>query len=79
VADSDTEYHHGQQNPATQIADFRWFASATKWFSLNAGALVLFLTLWFCTSVGFLAALVSAVIVLAIGIAFLRNKSRPVH
>jgi hypothetical protein len=79
VADSDTEYHHGQMNAATQVADFRFFASATKWFSLFAGALVLFLTLWFCTAVGFFSALVTAVIVLAIGISFLRNKSRPVH
>jgi hypothetical protein len=78
VAD-DTEYHHGQQNAATQIADFHLFASATKWFSLFAGVLVLFLALWFCTAAGFLSALVTAVIVLAIGISFLRNKSRPVH
>lgn len=79
MADTHSEYHHGQQNAATQIADFRFFASATKWFSLHAGVLILFLTLWFCTGVGFFAALVTAVIVLAIGIYFLRNKSRPVH
>jgi hypothetical protein len=79
VADTHSEYHHGQQNAATQMADFRMFAALTKWVSLHAGVLILFLTLWFCTGVGFLGALITAVIVLAIGIYFLRNTSRPVH
>jgi hypothetical protein len=80
VADTHSEeYHHGQQNPATQIADFRLFAALTQWASLHAAVLILFLTLWFCTSVGFLGALVSAAIVLAIGVAVFRNKPRQVH
>jgi hypothetical protein len=80
VADTHSdEYHHGQQNPATQIADFRLFAAAAKWISLFGGTLILVLTLWFCTSVGFLGAFATGIIVLAIGISFLRNKSRPVH
>ncbi len=79
MADTHSEYHHGQQNAATQVADFRTFAALTKWASLNLGTLILFLALWFCTGVGFFGALITAVIVLAIGIYFLRNKSRPVH
>jgi hypothetical protein len=73
------EYHHGDQNPATQIADFRLFTAFTKWASLHAAVLILFLTLWFCTSAGFLGALVSAIIVLAIGIAVFRSKPQQVH
>jgi thiamine transporter ThiT len=73
------EYHHGDQNPATQIADFRLFAAFTKWFSLFAGALILMLTLWFCTSAGFLGGLVPGLIVLAIGVAVFRNKPQQVH
>jgi hypothetical protein len=79
VADTDSEYHHGQQNPATQIADFRLFAASTKWISLFAGTLILVLTLWFCTNVGFLGGLVPGLIVLGIGIAVFRNKPRQVH
>ena len=79
MADTDSEYHHGQQNAATQIADFRLFAAATKWFSLFAGVLILVLTLWFCTSVGFLGGLIPGLIVLGIGVAVFRNKPRRVH
>ena len=59
MADTDSEYHHGEQNPATQIADFRLFAASTKWFSLFAAVLIPVLTpvSWFCTSVGFLGGL----------------------
>jgi thiamine transporter ThiT len=76
---AETEYVHGSQSAATQVADFRMFASLTKWFSLLAAALILMLTLWFCTGASFLGGLVAGLIVLAIGIAFLRNKRRPVH
>jgi thiamine transporter ThiT len=80
VADTHSdEYHHGQQNPATQIADFRLFAAATKWASLHAAVLILVLTLWFCTDVGFLGGLIPGLIVLGIGIAVFRNKPRQVH
>jgi len=79
VADTDSEYHHGQQNPATQIADFRLFAALTKWLSLFAATLILMLTLWFCTGAGFLGGLVPGLIVLGIGVAVFRNKPRQVH
>jgi thiamine transporter ThiT len=79
VADDHAEYVHGSQNAATQIADFRMFAALTKWFSMIAAVLILVLSLWFCVGVSFLGGLVPGVIVLAIGIAFLRNKRRPVH
>ena len=79
MADTHSEYHHGDQNPATQIADFRLFAAFTKWISLIAGALILVLTLWFCTRAGFLGGLVPGLIVLAIGIAMFRQKPSQVH
>jgi thiamine transporter ThiT len=79
VAEDHDEYVHGSQSAATQVADFRMFASLTKWFSLHAAVLILVLSLWFCVGVGFLGGLIPGLIVLAIGIAFLRNKRRPVH
>lgn len=79
MAEDHDEYVHGSQNAATQVADFRMFASLTKWFSLHAAVLILMLTLWFCTNASFLGGLVAGLIVLGIGIAFLRNKRRPVH
>jgi len=79
VAEDHADYVHGSQNAATQVADFRMFAALTKWFSLHAAVLILMLTLWFCAGASFLGGLVPGLIVLAIGIAFLRNKRRPVH
>jgi hypothetical protein len=80
VAESHSdEYVHGTMNAATQVADFRAFASLTKWASLVIASMVLFLTLWFCTNAGFLSALVAAIVVLAIGISVLHNRRRPVH
>ena len=73
------EYVHGQMNAATQIADFRAFASLTKWVALALGALILMLTLWFCVGAGFLGGLVPGIIVLALGISIFHNRRRPVH
>jgi hypothetical protein len=47
----------------------------TKWGSLAIAALVLFLTLWFCTSAGFLGALATAVVAIAVGVLVLRGGS----
>ena len=73
------DYVHGQMNAATQTANYRSFMSLTKWFALNAGTLILFLTLWFCTDTGFWGAGLAAIVVLALGITFLRRKPQPVH
>jgi hypothetical protein len=73
------EYHHGQMNAATQVADFRTFARFTKWFALFLAALILMLTLWFCVGADFLGGLVPGIIVLAVGIYVLRSKPQPVH
>ena len=80
MADAHTDdYRHGEMNAATQIADFRIFASLTKWACLLLATLILVLSLWFCVGAGFLGGLVPGLIVLGVGIAFLRNKRRPVH
>ena len=77
--DHKDEYVHGTMNAAAQTADYRTFTSLSKWFGLHIAALVLLLTLWFCTDTGFWGALISAIIVLALGITFLRRKPQPVH
>ena len=80
MADAHTDdYRHGEMNSATQAADFRLFATFAKWGSLHVAVLILVLTLWFCTDAGFLTALITGAIVLAIGITVLRSKPRQVH
>ncbi len=76
---TDTEYHHGEMNASTQIADYKVFLNFAKWVSLVLAALILMLVLWFCVGTGFVGAFVPAAIVLAIGIFMLRAKPRDVH
>ena len=65
---------HGAMDIAEQAATFAMFNSMTKWGSLFVATLLLFLTLWFCTGAGFGGAAVTAVIVVALGVALLRSR-----
>ena len=42
-------------------------------------ATVLMLSMWFCTSAGFVNALITTVIVVAVGIFALRSRAKPAH
>jgi hypothetical protein len=78
MADQASEYHHGEQDIHEQQATFHDAMIATKWAILALAALITFLTIWFCTAGGFFNALVVAVIILAVGIFALRERS-PAH
>jgi hypothetical protein len=69
-----SEYHRGDMDIHEQVSTFNFFIGLTKWGSLAVAALVLLLTVWFCTPAGFLGALVSTAILTAIGIVVLREK-----
>ncbi len=71
---SDHDYHRGQMDIREQVATFHLFNNLTKWGSLHIAALLVFITLWFCTSAGFLGGLVAAVVVMVLGILLLREK-----
>lgn len=80
MADAHTDdYRHGEMNSATQAADFHLFIAFAKWGSLFIGALILTLTLWFCTQAGFFTAFITGAVVLAIGVTVLRGKPSQVH
>jgi hypothetical protein len=44
------------------------FMLGVKWMAIHLAVLLVFLILWFCTSAGFFAALIAALIVLGAGI-----------
>jgi hypothetical protein len=73
MAEPASDYHHGDQDIHAQQATFHAAMVATKWSILTLAALITFLTMWFCTGAGFLAGLISGVVVLAAGIVFLRS------
>ena len=74
MAEHATDHTHGQMDIAEQSASFDLFIKFTKWGSLAVAVMVLWATLMFCTSTGFVGAVVAAVILLAAGVYFLREK-----
>ena len=73
------EYHHGDMDVSEHVASFKLFNAMTKWGSLAVACLILMFTLAFCTSAGFGAGFISAAILLALGITFLRSKPAAGH
>lgn len=73
------DYHRGEQNIAEQVATYQAFGSLSKWGSLVIAALLLMFSLWFCVGVDFLGGLIPAVLLLALGVYFLRSKPSQDH
>jgi hypothetical protein len=71
---SSVHHQRGEMDIAEQVSTFVFFNTLTKWGSLFIGTLVLFLALWFCTGAGFGGAFITAVVVIAAGVALLRDK-----
>ena len=79
MAEHATDYTHGQMDISEHSASFDLFIRFTKWGSLAVAVLVLWATLTFCTTTGFVGAVVAAVLLLAAGIWYLREKPQPAH
>ncbi len=73
------DYHRGEMDIQEQAATFAAFNTMTKWGSLGVATLLLFITLLFCTPAGFAGAAIPAVVLLAAGIFFLRDKPATAH
>ena len=74
-----TDESQGQMDITEQSASFDLFVRFTKWGSLAVAVMVLWATLMFCTTTGFIGSVVAAVILLALGVYLLREKPRPAH
>lgn len=81
MADHDhtSDYHRGEMDITEQTATFHMFNGLTKWGSLVVAVLVLMLVLWFSVKAGFLGGLMPGVVLLALGIFFLRDKPSDGH
>lgn len=75
----DADYHHGDQEISEQIASYAAFGALSKYGSLAAGVLVLMLTLWFCVDAGLMGGLIPGVVLLGLGLFFLRSKPAQDH
>jgi hypothetical protein len=71
-----SDYSRGEMIIEEHKSTFGGFIKLTKWGSLYVAALLLLLTIWFCTSGGFLTALISAVVLVVAGTLALREKHK---
>jgi len=70
------DYTRGDMIIEEHEKTYAGFLRLTKWGSLYAAATILFLTLWFCTSAGFIGGLFTGVVVLVIGTLVLSEKHK---
>jgi hypothetical protein len=75
MGDHASDYTHGHMDIAEQKATYDLFGALTKWGALFTAVLILFITLLFCTKTGFLGSAAAAVVVIALGVLLLRDKS----
>jgi hypothetical protein len=69
-----TDYTRGEMDISEQTSTYNLVMGLTKWGSLATAVMLLWLTLMFCTSAGFMGSTAASVIALAIGIVLLREK-----
>ncbi|HEV2531754.1 aa3-type cytochrome c oxidase subunit IV [Phenylobacterium sp.] len=74
MAGAASDHTRGEMDIAEQVSTFESFNTMTKWGSLVIATLVLFVTLLFCTGAGVMGAAIAAVVVVAAGVALLRDK-----
>jgi len=78
MAESASEYHHGEMNIVEQQRTFKDAMAATKWAIVILAALISALTLWFCTAAGFFSGALVALVILVVGGVALRDRP-PAH
>lgn len=80
MAGASSDYHRGDMDIAEQKATFHLVMGMTKWGSLYLAAILLMLVMWFCVpTAGFVSGLISAVVLVALGTFFLREKPDAAH
>ena len=70
------DYTRGEMIIEEHEKTYDGFLKMTKWGSLYLAALLVLLTVWFCTPGGFIAAAVSAVILVVLGTLALSEKHK---
>jgi hypothetical protein len=73
------DYHRGEMDIQEQAATYAAFGGMTKWGSLAISVLLLMITIWFCTPMGFLGGLIPGVVLAVLGVVFLREKPGSSH
>jgi hypothetical protein len=75
----DSEYVHGQMDVHQQQHSYDLFASLTKWSCLLTAVTLVFLVILTCTQMGWLTAVIAAVVTATIGWTMLKKKPDAAH
>ena len=70
-------YVHGSMEISEQVSTWHLFFFLSKWGSLAMAAILLMITVWFAVGAGFVAGLISGVVVFVVG--FFALRSKPAH
>lgn len=73
------DYHRGEMDIQEQAATYDAFGKMTKWGSLAISVLLLFFTLLFCTSAGFIGSAIASIVLLVLGVVLLKEKPNQSH
>jgi hypothetical protein len=73
------DYHRGEMDIQEQAATYSAFGAMTKWGSLAISVLLLMITIWFCTPMGFIGGLIPGVLLAVLGVVLLREKPGSSH
>jgi hypothetical protein len=71
-----SDYTRGEMTIDEHKSTFSAFVKLTKWGSLYLAALLLLVTIWFCTTGGFFTGLITAVVVVVLGTLVLSEKHK---
>lgn len=74
-----SDYVPGEMPIQEQASTYHGVMGLMKWGSVALAAFLTLLVFWFCTPAGFFPGFVVAVIIVALGIAFLREKKPAAH
>lgn len=67
ASDHAPQYDRGEMEIVEQTSTYGVFDNLVRWGSLGVAALILFLTIQFCTRAGLIGALVPTLILVAVG------------
>ena len=70
------DYTRGEMIIEEHEKTYSGFLKMTKWGSLYIAALLVLLTVWFCTPGGFLGAIIAAVVLVVLGTLALGEKHK---
>jgi hypothetical protein len=76
MAEPVSDYTRGEMYVGEHEKTFHGFIKLSKWGSLYIAALLILLVVWFCTTAGFLAGLIAAVVVVGVGTVVLGEKHK---